>query len=153
MEYNCPKCGFQISEGALECLNCGIVFEKYKKSQQRPKIQRKPEDHPPKNDPRKIKRSKPEYILISIVVIFALIGIVSVISQITAEDIIVFYMALALFSSIPVFFLPSIVSIIRGHPHQIPILILNIFLGLTMVGWVVALIWSAMPIEKSDEQQ
>jgi hypothetical protein len=29
----CPKCNFEQSEGNIECLKCGIVFEKYRQYQ------------------------------------------------------------------------------------------------------------------------
>jgi flagellar basal body-associated protein FliL len=32
----------------------------------------------------------------------------------------------------------------RNHPNKLAILLLNIFLGLTLIGWVAAFIWSFM---------
>ncbi len=40
------------------------------------------------------------------------------------------------------YFLPSIVSMSRGHHNSNAICILNLFLGWTLIGWVVALVWS-----------
>lgn len=42
-----------------------------------------------------------------------------------------------------VYFLPSIIAFRRDHHNDIPIVLMNIFLGWTFIGWVVALIWSA----------
>jgi len=39
-------------------------------------------------------------------------------------------------------FLPSIVAFVRGHHNRYAILILNILLGWTVVGWALALVWS-----------
>lgn len=49
-----------------------------------------------------------------------------------------------LFSVICIFiyFLPSIVAYSRNHTKSIQIFILNIFLGWTFIGWIVALIWA-----------
>jgi hypothetical protein len=40
------------------------------------------------------------------------------------------------------YFIPSIVAASRQHPNRVPVFVLNIFLGWTLVGWVVALCWS-----------
>lgn len=40
-------------------------------------------------------------------------------------------------------FLPSIIGLVRHHKNLAGIFILNLFLGWTFIGWVVALIWSA----------
>lgn len=41
------------------------------------------------------------------------------------------------------YFLPTIIAVMRGHRQTVPILLLNLFLGWTLIGWVVALVWSA----------
>lgn len=46
------------------------------------------------------------------------------------------------------YFIPTIVAASRNHPNGTPIAVLNIFLGWTFIGWVVALIWAVMAIEK-----
>jgi len=40
------------------------------------------------------------------------------------------------------YFLPSIVAIARSKPDIAGIIPLNFFLGWTMIGWVVALVWA-----------
>lgn len=40
------------------------------------------------------------------------------------------------------YFIPSVVAGARKHPSAAAILALNILLGWTMLGWVIALIWS-----------
>ena len=42
-----------------------------------------------------------------------------------------------------VYLIPSIVAYYRGHRNIFPILILNIFIGWTYLGWVVSLAMSA----------
>jgi hypothetical protein len=39
------------------------------------------------------------------------------------------------------YFLPAILADRKGHPRLVPICILNFFLGWTLVGWVIALMW------------
>lgn len=43
-----------------------------------------------------------------------------------------------------IYLLPSIIAVIRGHHRTGAIILLNIFLGWTAVGWVVALLWSLL---------
>jgi hypothetical protein len=42
------------------------------------------------------------------------------------------------------YLLPAIVAMQRKHPQQVPITIVTIFLGWTLVGWVAALAWASM---------
>jgi hypothetical protein len=48
-----------------------------------------------------------------------------------------------------VYFLPWLVAIIRKHPNCMAIFLLNFFLGWTIIGWLGALIWSCLAIDKS----
>ena len=40
------------------------------------------------------------------------------------------------------YFLPSIIAIVRSKRDIAGIVLLNLFLGWTMIGWVVALVWA-----------
>ena len=48
--------------------------------------------------------------------------------------------------SILVYLLPAIVAEERKHQHRSPILLLNLLLGWTFLGWVGALVWATMPV-------
>ena len=53
--------------------------------------------------------------------------------------------AILIFASlfaIAFYFLPIIIAAIRGHNNCLSIFILNLLLGWTFVGWVVALVWA-----------
>lgn len=41
------------------------------------------------------------------------------------------------------YFLPWVVALGRKHNNALAIFLLNLLLGWTMLGWVIALIWSA----------
>lgn len=41
-----------------------------------------------------------------------------------------------------IYFLPTILALARGHLSTLAIFVLNLFLGWTMIGWIIALIWS-----------
>ncbi len=43
---------------------------------------------------------------------------------------------------IAIHFLPTIIALVRHHPKTVAIVLINIFLGWTLIGWVVALVWS-----------
>lgn len=46
-------------------------------------------------------------------------------------------------AAIALYFLPAVIaSFVRNHPNAGPIAAINIFLGWTLLGWVVALAWS-----------
>ena len=40
------------------------------------------------------------------------------------------------------YFLPAIIGFARGKRDAVSILVLNLFLGWTAIGWVIALIWA-----------
>lgn len=44
------------------------------------------------------------------------------------------------------YFLPAIVAQQRGHHNTGAILLLNVLLGWTVLGWIVALVWSATAV-------
>lgn len=48
------------------------------------------------------------------------------------------------------YFLPTIVAINRGHPNKMPIFIINIFLGFTLLVWVISLAWACAHISDED---
>jgi len=43
---------------------------------------------------------------------------------------------------IALYFLPSVIAVIRNHRNRIPIILVNILLGWSFVGWVVSLVWA-----------
>ncbi len=45
-------------------------------------------------------------------------------------------------ASLLFYLLPSIAAFWRHRPNSLAILVLNVFLGWTFIGWVVALIWA-----------
>ena len=40
------------------------------------------------------------------------------------------------------YFLPSIIALVRSKRDIVAIVLLNLFLGWTVIGWVVALVWA-----------
>lgn len=44
--------------------------------------------------------------------------------------------------AVAIYFLPTIIAAARHKRNMLGIVLLNVFLGWTLVGWVVALIWS-----------
>lgn len=52
-----------------------------------------------------------------------------------------------LFILIPSYFLPTIVAWMRQQPNATAIFFLNLFLGWSLVGWVIALVWALKKAE------
>lgn len=48
--------------------------------------------------------------------------------------------------AIALYCLPTGIAIYRNHPNGGPIMIINLLLGWTLLGWVIALAWSASAI-------
>tara|TARA_R110000772_G_scaffold208623_1_gene319207 strand:- start:786 stop:1109 length:324 start_codon:yes stop_codon:yes gene_type:complete len=44
-------------------------------------------------------------------------------------------------------FLPTIIALKKNHKNKVPIILINIFLGWSLVGWVVALVWATKKAE------
>lgn len=42
-----------------------------------------------------------------------------------------------------IYFLPTIVALVRHKRKVVSILLLNLFLGWTLIGWIVALVWAS----------
>jgi len=53
------------------------------------------------------------------------------------------------FGAIALYFLPTIVGISRKKKNLAPIVIINLLLGWTIIGWIVALVW-ALAVEVVD---
>jgi hypothetical protein len=46
------------------------------------------------------------------------------------------------------YFLPTIIAIVREHPNVAPIVVINVLLGWTLVGYAVALAWAFLAIDR-----
>ena len=62
-------------------------------------------------------------------------------------SIIVFMVAFVV--SICFYFIPAYIAKIRQHHNFLAILVLNIFLGWTFLGWVIACIWACTRVNKT----
>jgi hypothetical protein len=50
-------------------------------------------------------------------------------------------------------FIPAIIAGVRQHPHTWLIFFVVLLTSWSMIGWVIALIWSLMPFEKIEEMK
>jgi len=60
----------------------------------------------------------------------------------------VLILSLIISFAIFVYFLPTIIAFVRNKRNKVGILLLNLFLGMTFVFWVIALVWSALEEDK-----
>jgi hypothetical protein len=42
-----------------------------------------------------------------------------------------------------IYFLPTIVALVRHKRNVVSVLLLNLFLGWTLIGWIIALVWAS----------
>ncbi|MGO0686835.1 superinfection immunity protein [Pseudomonas fulva] len=58
--------------------------------------------------------------------------------------------------AVALYFTPTIIAASRTHPNRVSIMLLNFFLGWTVLGWIASLIWSVSsggkPISVNIEQ-
>ncbi|MEJ8767720.1 superinfection immunity protein [Oceanobacillus sp. HCA-5259] len=45
-----------------------------------------------------------------------------------------------------VYFLPTIIAKINNQPNFVSIFVLNLFLGWSLVGWVISLVWAVKKV-------
>jgi len=50
-----------------------------------------------------------------------------------------------------IYFFPSMIAIGRKHHNRAAIVLLNLFLGWTALGWIASLVWSATAIQRVKE--
>ena len=48
-----------------------------------------------------------------------------------------------------IYFIPTVISIIKKHTYKLYIICINIILGWTLIGWLVCLIWSLIDNKKN----
>ncbi len=54
----------------------------------------------------------------------------------------IWQMLIVFFILLPIYFLPTIIALVRNHHYKTPIILINIFGGLLWgIGWFVALVW------------
>ena len=58
------------------------------------------------------------------------------------------FLAVAVIIAILLYFLPAIVADSRDHQNKIAVCALNLLLGWTFVGWVVAMVWALKESDK-----
>ena len=60
------------------------------------------------------------------------------------------FLIIVLVIVLPIWFAPTIVAVVRKHPQTVWIVLIDFFLGWTGIGWLGALIWSLLPINRQD---
>lgn len=51
-----------------------------------------------------------------------------------------------------VYLIPTVIALKRGHPNRVPIILINILAGwMYGIGWLVALVWSCIAIDRSKQ--
>jgi hypothetical protein len=72
----------------------------------------------------------------------------------TWQEIVVPVLTLTVFAALLLsYFVPIIVAFWRRHPSKWKILALTLFLGWSLLGWIVAMIWACDQIEDDKQKQ
>jgi hypothetical protein len=50
-----------------------------------------------------------------------------------------------------IYFLPFLIALIRNHIDSTAIFVLNLFLGWTFFGWVIALVWAVKKFDSNSK--
>lgn len=79
-----------------------------------------------------------------IVWLVALIAMFNAVDNGGPQDSILFVYVF-IWAALPVYLLPTIIASHRHHVYWLPILVLNVLLGLSGVVWVICLVWAVMP--------
>lgn len=62
------------------------------------------------------------------------------------------YLALFVFG-LAVYFLPGLIAYNRKHKNEGAIVVLNLLLGWTLLGWIIALVWSFTGTQRTDPEE
>ena len=65
-----------------------------------------------------------------------------------APEIIMAFVMLGI--ALGIYFIPSLVASDRGHHNTGAIIVLNLFLGWTLLGWVLALVWASTQVRPKE---
>ena len=60
-------------------------------------------------------------------------------------------MVVVVVGALAIYFFPTCIAGFRNHHQQYAILALNLFLGWTFVGWVIAFVWALTAINKDQQ--
>lgn len=47
-----------------------------------------------------------------------------------------------------IYFLPTFLAAFRKHHNSVAILMLNLFLGWTFIGWVISIVWASTEVKE-----
>lgn len=120
----CPFCHSPVPENAQKCPNCGewLVDEHSETS---------------------LGYSFGNPVVKFILILWTFIGFLFGIMAINSDEGIIFMLFPVMgYILTYVYFLPAIYAASRRHPQLAPILLINMFFGGTVIGWIGALVWA-----------
>lgn len=59
-------------------------------------------------------------------------------------------LAFVIFLALSIYFLPWAIAGSRGHHNRLAIFMLNLFLGWTALGWIIALVWACTRVRHEE---
>lgn len=156
----CPKCGFECTESDKFCKNCGNQLVELQTTEEKNNNYYENEDNKgtmtkcpycysavpkyAKKCPKCgewLERDTPLgcYTILSVLVFLSSLGIFNLITE---DGVTAFFISLAVVFVLWIYFIPAWIAEIRNNPSTTAIFVVNLFLGWSLIGWVIALIWA-----------
>lgn len=141
---NCAQCKNKVSEWAQACPNCGRQFPGARvpvRGAQTISMHRERDEARASEQERRLRARKRGWVIFMVVLLVAA-GLIAMSALESGDAELLFLMGIiaAAYVAIWIYFLPSIVASARGASNRGAVVAVNILLGWTMIGWVVALI-------------
>lgn len=127
----CKKCGASIPEGPDMCLECMTPVSRKRES---------------KNNLKIAIGSAVGLVLVAIIAFIILSNLGYVV-----EGVVIGVMGVSVL--VVAYLLPSLVAIERKHPQTGPIVVINLLLGWTIVGWALCLAYAIWNVEGTSEKR
>ena len=83
-----------------------------------------------------------------VLIFFGLVGLAALDGERFGPPLLVIVTIILVIAGFLLYFLPMIIAMVRHHRQIVPIILLNIFVGWTFIGWVAALIWASAAFKR-----
>ena len=59
----------------------------------------------------------------------------------------IIFWLIVVFVGLYIYFLPTVIARKKNNPNVVPIFLVNLFFGATLIGWVGAMVWATLSDE------
>jgi len=140
----CPGCGAQMPVLMSYCTKCGEAIAA-KTTEAATQSSSAATHNPPTKS--LLKGIYPPFVIIGV---FVALVIVAMLYDASGDVIRIVGGLLLFIAGVLVYFLPSLIADKRKHHNKLPIFLVNLILGWSLLGWIAALIWSVMAVKPNN---